>query len=83
MTVTGDDIAEEIVWCASRPDHVQIAQMRKFADFSHDGELKLRSVQSSSPLHRQLLELATESLNEVLKRWGWAPSVLLGIWSCH
>lgn len=26
--VTGDDIAEEIVWCASRPDHVQIAQMR-------------------------------------------------------
>lgn len=27
--VTGDDIAEEIVWCASRPDHVQIAQMRK------------------------------------------------------
>ncbi|KAJ4167424.1 hypothetical protein NW754_011239 [Fusarium falciforme] len=28
--LTGDDIAEEIVWCASRPDHVQIAQMLIF-----------------------------------------------------
>jgi 3-hydroxy acid dehydrogenase/malonic semialdehyde reductase len=29
IAVTGGDIAEEIVWCASRPDHVQVAQMRK------------------------------------------------------
>lgn len=28
--VTGEDIAEEIVWVASRPEHVQIAQMREF-----------------------------------------------------
>ena len=27
--VTAQDIAEEIVWIASRPDHVQVAQMRK------------------------------------------------------
>ena len=25
--VTGDDIAEEIVWCASRPEHVNVAQL--------------------------------------------------------
>ncbi len=25
--VTGEDIAEEIVWCASRPPHVNIAQL--------------------------------------------------------
>ena len=28
FAVTGDDIAEEIVWCASRPTHVNIAQLR-------------------------------------------------------
>jgi 3-hydroxy acid dehydrogenase/malonic semialdehyde reductase len=29
-TVSGEDIAEEIVWAASRPDHVNIAQVRKW-----------------------------------------------------
>ncbi|KAM5342287.1 hypothetical protein ACJ41O_013253 [Fusarium nematophilum] len=28
--LVADDIAEEIVWCASRPDHVQVAQMLVF-----------------------------------------------------
>ena len=28
-TVTGEDIAEQIVWVASRPDHVQVAELRK------------------------------------------------------
>jgi hypothetical protein len=27
--VTGEDIAEQIVWVASRPDHVQVAELRK------------------------------------------------------
>lgn len=27
--VSGEDIAEEIVWVASRPEHVQVAQVRK------------------------------------------------------
>lgn len=27
--VSGEDIAEEIVWVASRPEHVQVAQIRK------------------------------------------------------
>lgn len=30
IIVIGDDIAEEIVWVASRPDHVNIAQTREF-----------------------------------------------------
>jgi hypothetical protein len=32
--VTGEDIAEEIVWVANRPPHVQIAQMRKSFAFA-------------------------------------------------
>lgn len=28
QVVTGEDIAEQIVWVASRPDHVQVAEMR-------------------------------------------------------
>lgn len=27
--MSGEDIAEEIVWVANRPPHVQIAQMRE------------------------------------------------------
>ena len=27
--VTGEDIAEEILWCCSRAPHIQIAQMRE------------------------------------------------------
>lgn len=34
--VTGEDIAEEIVWVASRPEHVQIAQMREFVGMWED-----------------------------------------------
>jgi len=33
--VTGEDIAEEIVWAASRPDHVNIAQVRKCHSFDY------------------------------------------------
>lgn len=39
--VTGEDIAEEIVWAASRPEHVNIAQVRKYNGILALAELML------------------------------------------
>ena len=36
VIVNGDDIAEQIVWVASRPEHVQIAEMRGSSTFALD-----------------------------------------------
>ena len=39
VAVTGDDIAEEIVWCASRPSHVNIVQLCEFYRCVYDSRL--------------------------------------------
>jgi 3-hydroxy acid dehydrogenase/malonic semialdehyde reductase len=44
--VSGDDIAEEIIWCASRPEHVQIAQMRKSGTPTNISSPQARSILS-------------------------------------
>lgn len=61
--VSGHDIAEQIVWAASRPEHVQIAEMRMFSHALLSWVYKLTVVQSSSLLRKHLRVSTTRSLN--------------------
>jgi hypothetical protein len=41
--VTGEDIAEQIVWVASRPDHVQVAELREYHFHALSGAVLIAS----------------------------------------
>jgi hypothetical protein len=72
LEVTGEDIAEQIVWVASRPDHVQVAELRESPIYD---PIQGLTGQSYSPLLKLLLPSTTRGHRNLLEMEVCEPKV--------